>query len=44
MPHTDLGDQPLEAFAVRRGSGLAEVAVDHDDARLGPAERHRALA
>ncbi len=44
VPHADLGHQALEALAVRRGAGLAEVAVDHDDALLGPAERHRALA
>ncbi len=44
MPHADLGHQALEAFAVRRGTRLAEVAVDDDDALLGPAERHRALA
>jgi hypothetical protein len=44
MPHADLGDKALEALAVGRGAGLAEVAVDHDDALLGPAERHRALA
>jgi len=34
----------LEAFAVRRGAGLAEVGVDHDDALLGPTKRHCALA
>ena len=44
MPHADLGHQVLEALAVRRGARLAEVAVDHDDAFLGPAQRHRALA
>lgn len=41
----DLGDEPLEAFAVGRARArLALVAVDGDDLLGQPAERHGALA
>jgi hypothetical protein len=41
----DLGDERLEGLAIGAGGpGESEVAVDDDDALVGPAERDGALA
>ena len=40
--HADVGDEPLEPFAVGgRGAGLALVGVDDDDVLDRPAQRDR---
>src|SRR5215472_2219273 len=41
LAHADGGYQLLEAFAVTRGTGLAEVTVDDDDSLPRPAESYR---
>jgi hypothetical protein len=45
LTQAHLGHQFLEALAIhRRGAGLAQIAVDHDDLLDGPAQCHCLLA
>jgi len=45
FPQTDFGDQLLKSLPIDgRCCGLAEIAVDDNDALYGPAEGYRRLA